>query len=121
MVQEDDAQPSTKIPLVFYRSDNGDEPVRDWLLELDKEDRHIVGYDLMKVQFGWPVGMPLCRSLKNGLWEVRSDISDGKIARVIFFFADGELVALHGFVKKTQKTPKQDIDKALKRKKEYIS
>lgn len=121
MVQDKKTEKPTKIPLVFFCTEKGHEPVREWLLGLEEEDRHIVGYDLMKVQIGWPVGMPLCRNLSNGLWEARSNISSNSIARVIFFFEAGELVALHGFVKKTQKTPKQDIDIALKRKKEYLS
>ncbi len=75
--------------------------------------------DLMQVQFGWPVGMPLCRAMGDGLWEVRSSLSGGRIARVLFFFADGELIALHGFIKKTQKTPSQDIETANRRRKEY--
>lgn len=119
MVQDEEPKKPAQIALIFFRSNKGSEPVREWLLELDQEDRRTVGYDLMKVQIGWPVGMPLCRSIGKGLWEVRSDLSSNRIARVIFFFANSELVALHGFVKKTQKTPQQDIDKALKRKKEY--
>ena len=83
------------------------------------EDRKAVGMDLMQVQFGWPVGMPLCRAMGDGLWEVRSSLSGGRIARVLFFFADGELIALHGFIKKTQKTPSQDIETANRRRKEY--
>lgn len=110
-----------KIDLVFFKTYSDKEPVRDWLLGLDKEDRALIGYDLLKVQYGWPVGMPLCRSLKHGLWEVRSNITDGKIARVIFCFSDGELIALNGFIKKTQKTPNEEIELSLKRKKEYES
>ncbi len=121
MVQDEETEKPVKIPLVFFCTDKGREPVREWLLGLEEEDRHTIGQDLMSVQYGWPVGMPLCRNLGNGLWEARSDISAKGIARVIFFFDDGELIALHGFVKKTRKTPKQDIDKALKRKKEYLS
>ena len=75
--------------------------------------------DLMQVQFGWPVGMPLCRAIGDGLWEVRTSLANGRIGRVIFCFADGELIALHGFIKKTQKTPPQDIETAKKRRKEY--
>ena len=110
-----------KIPLVFFATNSGNEPVREWLLGLDEEDRHEIGQDLMRVQFRWPVGMPLCRSLGNGLWEVRSILPSNDIARVIFCFHDKELVALHGFIKKTQKTPQKDIDLALKRKKEYLT
>lgn len=108
-----------KIPLIFFCTKSGKEPVRDWLLDLEEEDRHIVGFDLMQIQYGWPIGMPLCRSLGGGLWEVRSDLTKNKIARVLFCFYEGELVALHGFIKKTQKTPKPDLTLATKRKKEY--
>jgi phage-related protein len=80
-------------------------------------DRKIIGADIQTVEFGWPIGMPLCRSLGGGLWEVRSKIMDG-IARVIFFLHEGKLVILNGFIKKTQKTPDAEIELAQKRKKE---
>lgn len=92
--------------------------MRDWLLELGENDRRIIGFDIQTVEFGWPVGMPTCRPLGNGLWEIRSNLSDGKIARVILFIWNGAMVLLHGFVKKTQKTPPQDIDLAEKRRKD---
>ena len=79
------------------------------------EDRKLIGRDIQKVEFGWPLGMPYCRSLGSGLWEVRSDLTDGKIGRVIFCVAQERMVLLHGFVKKTQKTPAQDLRLALKR------
>jgi phage-related protein len=79
---------------------------------------HLVGRDVQKVEFGWPIGMPYCRSLGNGLWEVRSDLTDGKIGRVIFCVVRGRMVLLHGFVKKTRKTPAKDMELALKRMKE---
>ncbi len=63
-----------EIPVRFFRTASGREPVLDWLRTLDKEDRRIIGIDLMRVQFGWPIGMPLVRSLKDGLWEVRSNL-----------------------------------------------
>ena len=78
----------------------------------------LVGRDIQKVEFGWPLGMPYCRSLGNGLWEVRSDLTGGKIARVIFAVVGERMVLLHGFLKKTQKTPTQDLQLALKRMKE---
>lgn len=93
-------------------------PVREWLLEFDPVDRRVIGKDIQKVEFGWPIGMPYCRPLGRGLWEVRSDISSGRIARTLFCIIDGGMVLLHGFVKKTQKTPPQEIDLALRRKKE---
>jgi phage-related protein len=78
----------------------------------------VVGKDIQKVEFGWPIGMPYCRPLGHGLWEVRSDLTAGTIARVIFCIIAGEMVLLHGFIKKTQKTPPKEIDLALKRKRE---
>ena len=107
-----------RLPAAFYRSPLGNEPVRDWLKGLDHADRKIVGDDIRLVEFGWPLGMPLCRALGLGLWEVRSDVTDGKIARVIFCVAQERMVLLHGFIKKSQKTPKSALDLARKRKKE---
>jgi len=107
-----------QLPAVFYRSASGTEPVRDWLKDLPVTDRRIVGFDIHLVEFGWPIGMPLVRSLKGGLWEVRSNLTDGRIARVIFCVSDGCMVLLHGFVKKTQKTPNADLETARKRQKE---
>lgn len=109
---------SKKITGRFYALASGRRPVRDWLLQLDKDDRRIVGRDIQKVEFGWPLGMPYCRPLGHGLWEVRSDLTSGRIARVIFCIVGGEMVLLHGFEKKTQKTPQQDIALALRRMKE---
>lgn len=110
---------ASKIPVVFYRTKGGSEVVRDWLLALDEADRHAIGLDLMRVQFGWPVGMPLCRSLGDGLWEVRSSLPSNRIARVLFSLHEGKIVALHGFIKKTQKTPSDDLALAKKRKREF--
>lgn len=107
-----------KLPARFYETGTGRKPVKEWLLDLSKDDRRVVGKDIQKVEFGWPIGMPYCRPLGRRLWEVRSDLTDGTIARVIFCIAEGEMVLLHGFVKKTQKTPSRDIDLALKRKRE---
>lgn len=107
-----------RIPLVFFRSATGNEPVRDWLKALTHDDRLAVGRDLARVQLRWPVGMPLARPLGKGLWEVRTHLPSGGIARVMFCFNEGELVALHGFIKKSQKTPADDLNVALNRKKE---
>ena len=107
-----------RVKAVFYESGSGNMPVREWLLSLDREDRRIIGEDIATVEFGYPIGMPVCRNLGNGLYEVRSSISDGRIARVIFVVKRGYMVLLHGFIKKTQKTPKQDIDLASKRARE---
>lgn len=106
-----------RLPARFLRSDSGREPVREWLLKLDPADRKILGEDIKDVEFSWPIGMPLVRSLGHGLWEVRSNLARGRIARVIFTEEHGCMVLLHAFMKKTQSTPKQDIDLALKRKK----
>ncbi len=108
-----------KIPVVFYRTIAGAEVVRDWLRSLERDDRDVIGQDLMRVQYRWPVGMPLCRSLGQGLWEVRSDLSSNRIARVLFCFTGNRIVALHGFIKKTQKTPRADIALAFSRKREF--
>jgi len=105
-----------KIELVFYRTDSGNEPVRDWLLSLEEQNRREVGLDLMRVQFGWPVGMPLVRPLGEGMFEVRTNLPNKTIARVLFCFHDGELFALHGFIKKTRQTPPEDLKLARKRK-----
>ena len=106
------------LPAVFYQSRGGNEPVREWLKAQPAQDRKLLGLDIATVEYRWPAGPPLCRSLGNGLWEVRSSISDGKIARIIFCTMKGQMVLLHGFVKKTQKTPDKDLRLALKRKKE---
>jgi phage-related protein len=107
-----------KLPAAFYATANGNEPVREWLKALNDDDRRVVGLDIATAEFGWPVGMPLCRSLGKGLFEIRSHISDKRIARVIFAVVGPRMVLLHAFVKKTQKTPKADLDLALKRLKE---
>lgn len=108
-----------KLPAAFFRQEvGGREPAREWLKELSPADRKIVGDDIRDLEFAWPVGLPLCRSLGGGLWEVRSDLTDGKIARVIFCVHQGHAVLLHAFVKKTQKTPAGDLELARKRMKE---
>ena len=103
----------------FFASDSGRMPVRDWLLSLSDEERKVIGDDIRTAEFGWPIGMPLCRPMKShkGLWEVRTNLAGGKIARVLFCAHEGEVILLHGFIKKTQKTPKADLDVAMKRMK----
>lgn len=107
-----------KIPLVFYRTAAGGEPVREWLRSLDTVDRHSIGLDLMRVQWRWPIGMPLCRAMGNGLWEVRSSLPSERIARVLFCVHKNQIVALHGFIKKSRAIPDEDLKLARKRKKE---
>ena len=107
-----------KIAGRFYTTAAGGRPVREWLLGLPKDDRRSIGLAIQKVEFGWPIGMPYCRSLGHGLWEVRADLSGGRIVRVIFWISGSEMILLHGFEKKTQKTPPHDIELARKRKQE---
>lgn len=92
--------------------------MREWLKSLSPEDRKILGTDIRALEFGWPIGMPLCRALSHSLWEMCSSLLHGRIARVIFCIHDQQAVLLHGFMKKTQKTPKPDIDLAMRRKRE---
>ena len=108
-----------KIPVVFYRTRGGAEVVRDWLRSLDDVDRQAVGLDLMRVQYRWPVGMPLCRALGDGLWEVRTSLPSNRIARVLFSVRQGRILVLHGFIKKTQKTPPDDLALARRRSHEF--
>jgi phage-related protein len=107
-----------KVRLVFYRGAGGGEPVREWLLTMTRADRLEVGRDLQRAQYRWPVGMPLCRPMGDGLWEIRSSLPGGTISRVLICHHEGRLYALHGFVKKTRKTPAQDLSLARKRQKE---
>ena len=110
-----------KIPVVFYRTRGGSEVVRDWLRALDGKERNAVGLDLMRVQFRWPVGMPLCRAMGDGLWEIRTNLPHNRIARVLFCVTRKRIVVLNGFIKKTQKTPDEELALARKRKKEFKS
>ncbi len=109
---------STRIPVVFFRADSGAEPVRDWLKALPAVERHVIGRDLMRAQWRWPVGMPLCRPMGQGLWEVRSMLPSHRIARVLLCVYEEKLVVLHGLIKKTAKTPPGDLDLARRRMKE---
>jgi len=106
-----------RLPARFFETDSGNVPVREWLLSLDAEDRKVIGEDICTAEFGWPVGMPLCRSIagRKGLWEIRSNISDGRIARVLFCVHEDTMVLLHGFIKKSQKTPAGELEVAEKR------
>ncbi|HEV2045619.1 MAG TPA: type II toxin-antitoxin system RelE/ParE family toxin [Chthoniobacterales bacterium] len=107
------------MPAVFFRTETGREPVRDWLKDLPKNERKIIGEDIMTVQFRWPLGMPLVDHLGAGIWEVRSKLPS-RIARTLFFVHEGEIVLLHGFIKKTRRTPNEDRALALRRKNAYI-
>ena len=106
-----------RLPAFFYALPSGREPVREWLKSLPAEDRRIIGEDIKDVEFAWPIGMPLVGPLGRDIWEVWSSLPHGRIARVLFCVKQECIVLLHGFMKKTQKTPKQDIDLAIRRKK----
>ena len=108
------------LPAAFYRTATGAEPVRKWLKALSREDKRIVGTDIATVEFGWPIGMPTCRPLasRRGLLEVRSSLTQNRIARVLFCIHQGQMVLLAGFIKKTRQTPENDLDLAVKRQKE---
>lgn len=106
-----------RLPAHFFRSTNGREPVREWLRGLPVEDRRILGEDIKGVEFSWPIGMPLVRSLGSGLWEVRSRLPQRRIGRVLFCVEEERMILLHGFVKKTRKTPSRDLALALWRRK----
>ena len=90
------------MQIFFYRTETGNEPVREWLKELPREDRKIIGEEIKTVQFGWPIGMPLVKKLDANLWEIRAKL-DYRIARVIFTLYEESIVLLHGFIKKSQK------------------
>lgn len=105
-----------RIPATFYQNETGKEPVREWLKDLEKKERFLIGTDIKTVEVGWPVGMPTCGSMGNGLFEVRTNLPSARIARVLFCIYENRMVLLHGFIKKTQKTPKRELELALKRK-----
>lgn len=102
------------LDVVFYQTASGSEPVREWLKELPAHERHAIGEDIKAVQFRWPLGMPLVRKLTGKVWEVRTQLPT-RIARVLFTVKGKHMVLLHGFIKKTQATPAQDIELAEKR------
>jgi phage-related protein len=118
LVQSISGEHVKRLPAAFYQVASGREPVREWLKLLPDEDRKVVGEDIKDVEFSWPIGMPLCRALGKGLWEVRSELKGGRIARVLFCVHDSRMVLLHAFIKKTQKTPQAELELALKRRKE---
>lgn len=106
-----------RLPAIFYRTEAGSEPVREWLKSLSRVERLAIGEDIKDVEFSWPIGMPLCRNLGQGVWEVRTQLRD-RTARVLFCTFEEHMVLLHGFIKKTRKTPVADLDLARQRKRE---
>ena len=113
------------IDVQFYKSDAGSIPVKEWLKKLTAADRKNIGDDIRTVEFGWPIGMPLVGKIDTDLWEVRSNLSNNRISRVLFTVYGDMMVLLHGFIKKTSKTPKNDLQTAKRRmshmKKEKIN
>lgn len=107
--------PSLVLGVRFFCTEAGNEPVREWLAELPKDSRWLVGTDIKTVQMGWPIGMPVVRKLDSGLWEVRTNLAE-TISRVIFTVVGNEMILLHGFIKKSQKTPPVDLKTAKQRK-----
>jgi phage-related protein len=99
------------VPAIFYRTESGREPVREWLKALPyPDDTKRIGEDIKTVEFGWPVGMPVCRPMGRGIYEVRTGLTHNRIARVLFYVdAKNRMVLLHGFIKKTQKTSDEDL------------
>lgn len=116
-----DECPVKRITVKFYCLASGKEPVLEWLKTLDKVNKRIIGFDMKAVEEGWPLGMPLVEKLDKNLWEVRSNINHGCIARVFFTIIKRDMVLLHGIKKKTQKTPKKDLDLAKSRRNSVLN
>ena len=109
------ARPKVIVARFWMAADGANEPVREWLLELNAGDRKNIGGDIHRVETEWPkVGLPLVRAMGGGLFEVRSTLA-GRIARVLFAVDEGRMILLHAFIKKTQSTPKHDLDLAKDR------
>ena len=109
-----------RISTIFFRTEAGGEPVREWLKSLSREDRKQIGTDIMTVEFGWPIGMPVCRPLGHALYEVRTSLTSNRIARVLFYVDKrSRMVLLHGFIKKTQKTPANELNLAAANKSKH--
>lgn len=113
-------KPNKRINARFFRTDRGNEPVREWLQSLGKNDRIAVGVDIFTCESGWPKGLPVCRSLGKGLFEVRSELENNRISRVFFFVSSGLMFLLHAFFKTTKTTPKTDLDLARRRMAEQL-
>ncbi len=109
------------LSVQFFRTSKDNEPVREWLKQMKKSECKIIGEDIKLVQFRWPLGMPLVRKMDSDLWEVRSKLPDGKIARIFFTIKSTQMIVLHGFIKKSQKTPLKEIELANSRKKQWFS
>jgi phage-related protein len=113
--------PPKPLPLRFWNSSLGNQPTRDWFRALPEADRTVLGRDLRRVQFGWPIGMPLVKSLGGGLWELRTSLPSKREARVLFCMNEDTIAVLNGFIKKTQKTPLAEMRLAAKRMRDLTS
>lgn len=109
------------IPVRFYATKYGNEPVREWLKSLLPIEKKNIGEDIKTIQIGWPLGMPLVKHIGDGLCEIRSSLPSNKISRIIFFVYNKQIILLHGFIKKTQKTDENDLKLAKKRKLEVLN
>ena len=113
-------RPVKRVPAIFFRTASGGEPVREWLKGLADEERKLIGYDIQTVEFGWPIGMPVCRPFGQGLHEVRTNLPRNRIARVLFYVDRlGRMVLLHAFIKKSQRTPVPDLELARANKRSH--
>jgi|SRR5579859_231905 len=109
-----------RVPAIFYRTEAGGEPIWEWLKGLSPEDRKRTGEDIKTVEFGWPIGMPVCKPLGDALYEVRTRLAQNRIARVLFYIdVKSRMVLLHRFIKKTQKTPQEDLELANSNKRKH--
>jgi phage-related protein len=114
MVQSKPEDESIRLVVLFFRTERGSEPVREWIKALSIVEKRIIGEDIKTVQFGWPLGMPVVRKMEPGLWEVRSSLPS-RIARILFTVTEHKMVLLHGFIKKSEKTPADDLALARQR------
>jgi phage-related protein len=114
-------KPGKRVWAIFFRTEAGGEPLREWLKGmLSAEDRKRIGEDIKTLEFGWPIGMPVCRPLSDGIFEIRTHLAQNRIARVLFYVdTKGRMVLLHGFIKKTQKTPLDELELARKNKSKH--
>jgi len=110
-----------RVPAVFFRTEAGGEPVREWLKSLPHDDdRKRIGADIKTVEFGWPLGMPVCRPMGNGIYEIRTQLTGNRTARILFYIdKQSRMILLHGFIKKTRKTPDEDLELAARNKSKH--
>lgn len=105
-----------KLPAIFFKTENGKEPVRDCLQGFTRSDKQAIGEDIKRVEFGWPIGMPTCEAMGDGMFQTRTNLATNRIARVFFCVEEGHMYVLHVIVKKTPRTPPDDLELARKRR-----